>query len=271
MQLFQDEEPTKAQLKQAERRERYASLAAERLRAARGSQYSLMPFDELARLATNWYDACTDAMLRGNYGPVEDLVRAQGQQAAEQGFTLDDVFILLRQCRQVAIEKDGWHEDEFGEVDAAINQALDGLRHQVKWDISVGLDYLGREAQRPAEAVAARGGSAAEEAAQRERRVHTRTKLQMPIRINAVLPEGVLEEVTNTENVAKRGLYFFSAKPYYKGLKLQVMYPYWTTPGAINHAYPAEVVRVDARPDGTRGVAIRFTVGLGRGSYRLDL
>ena len=54
-----------------------------------------------------------------------------------------------------------------------------------------------------------------------------------------------------------------SDKPYFKGAHLQVMYPYWSTPGAINHEYPAEVVRLDAREGKARGVAVQFKVSLG--------
>lgn len=273
MQLFQDEEPTKAQLRQAERRDRYATLAAEQLRAARDSQFSLLPFDELARLATNWYSGCTEAMLRGNYGPVEDLVRAQARAAAEQGFTLEDLLILLRQCRTVAIEKDGWNDDQFAEVDSAIDQALTSLCGQVSWEIPEGLSYVTGEhtaSRRAAEEAVAAVRAMEVPAEPRERRTHIRNRLRLPIRVTGRLPEGELEEVTQTENVAKGGIYFHSRKSYYKGLELEVTYPYWTTPGAINHSYRAEVVRVDARPDESKGVALKFKVGLGRGSWQIE-
>jgi len=127
----------------------------------------------------------------------------------------------------------------------------------VAWSIPAGLNYLtGRSLAEPSVA------AAAEEAG--DRRVHTRNKLRLPIRVKTYLPVGALDEITRTENVARSGLYFVSKNPYRKDVRVHVMYPYWDTPNAINPEYAAEVVRLDDRPDEYMGVALRFLTSLGR-------
>lgn len=249
-------ETTKAQARHNERRERYAARAGERLRAASDCRFSLLPYEELVRIATTWYEACAEAMLRSNYAPTDSLVRAQARVAADEGFEANDLFQLLRLCRQVAIETDGWKADQFADVDAIIDDALAALRHQLPWKLPEGVSYLS-------------GVSAGEEEEKKsdeprgERRVHIRNKLRMPIRVRGMAESSPLDEFTHTENVAKGGLYFLSKKPYTKGSRLRVTYPYWSQPGAINHEYPAQVVRVDGRDDNRKGVAIKFLVSLG--------
>jgi hypothetical protein len=267
MDLLPEAETTKAKSRQDERRQVYAAAAGERLRGAENCQFSLLPYEELVRVASTWYDAAAEAMLRGNYSAIDDLIRAQTRVAAEQGFELDDLLELLRLCRRVAIEKDGWNEDQFTDVDAVIDDALAALRGQVAWEIPAGLNYVTGQTAADREQ-AKRDREAAEAAAQAaqprgERRVHGRNKLRMPIRIRGVLGEGPVDEVTRTENVAKGGVYFLSDKPYFKGAALQVVYPYWTTPGAVNKEYPAEVVRLDEKEGKPRGIAVRFKVSLG--------
>ena len=260
-------ETTKAQSRQQERLQRYAAAAGEALRAAGECQFSLLPYEELVRVGGAWYEACAGGMLRGNYGPVDDWVRAQAQVAAEQGFELNDLLQLLRLCRQTAIEKDGWNEDQFADVDAIIDEALAALRQKVSWDIPPGLNYLTgltladrEQTQREQEARAAAVLAAQPRG---ERRTHGRNKLRLPIRVRGVLGSGQVEEITRTENVARGGVYFLSTNPYFKGANLQVVYPYWTTPGAMNREYPAEVVRLDERDEKTKGVAVKFKVSLG--------
>jgi len=267
MDLLPEAETTKAQARQDERRQRYAAVAGEQLRAAADCQFSLLPYEELVRVASTWYAASAEAMLRGNFASIDDLIRAQARVAAEQGFELEDLLELLRVCRRVAIEKEGWNEDQFSELDAVIDDALAALRSQVAWDIPAGLNYVtgetaaDRERAHEEQQAAAAAAKAAEPRG--ERRIHSRNKLKMPIRVRGGLSSGPVDEVTRTENVAKGGVYFLSEHAYFKGVRLQVMYPYWSTPGAINHEYPAEVVRVDERSGKTKGVAVKFLVSLG--------
>jgi len=248
-----------AETRPNDRRERYVTRAAERFCLANGSRYSLLPYQELARLAGLWYDACAEATLRGNYAPLADWVRNQAQAAADQGFELADLLQFLRVCRQVAIEKEGWNEDLFAELDAIIDEAFANLRHLLPWNIPEGLNYLTGKG---------RVDHAWEEYAasiikpRRDRRAYCRNKLRFPIRVRGRLRTGSVDEFVYTENVARGGLYFLSNRPYFKGAKVGVIYPYWDTYGAINREYPAEVVRIDDHST-AKGVAIKFLVNLG--------
>ncbi|MBI2956609.1 MAG: PilZ domain-containing protein [Acidobacteria bacterium] len=266
---YVEDEPGQPRLRDAWRRDRYAGVAGERLRARRECQFSLLPYHELMKTAAHWYEACTDAMLRGNYTGLDNWMREQARVAAEQGFELADLLELLRQCRQVAIEQEGWHEEQFSEVDAVIDDCLGALRTQVRWEIPAGLNYLtgkSRAAAPAAGSTTAAGAPAAAEAAPAtsERRGHGRSPLRMPIRVRGEAPGVTIDEFNKTENVARGGICFLSRYPYFKGLKLVVTYPHSSAPGAINQDYPAEVVRVDEREGGRVGVAVKFLVSLGK-------
>lgn len=256
---------TQAQERQDERRQRYAAAAGERLRAASDCQFSLLPYEELVRTAAGWYDACAEGMVRGNYAPLEDWVRDHARVAADQGFELNDLLELLRLLRQVAIEKEGWNEDAFADTDAIVDEALAALRGQVAWEIPEGLNYLTGKTKADREREQRERVAAAEAAKEPtgERRAHRRNMLHMPIRVRGALASGPVDEITRTENVARGGVYFLSEAPYFKGAQLQVMYPYWDTPGAINQEYPAEVVRIDDR-GAMKGIAVKFLVSLGK-------
>ncbi|MFQ5818111.1 MAG: PilZ domain-containing protein [Terriglobia bacterium] len=259
---FDDDTPADAGVRHRRRRQKFATLTAERLRAAVDCQFSLLPYHELARVAANWYEACAQAMLRGNYSPIDELIREQVRVAADQGFELDDLLQLLRFCRQTAIEVEGWNEDQFTNVDAVIDEALVALRPQLPWEIPAGLNYLTGKAHAAEAEVEAPVPVVPRP--HTERRSHARNRLHFFIRIRGTLSTGEIDEVARTENVARGGLYFLSRNPYIPGANLTVTYPYWQEPGAINKKYPAKVVRVDSRTDQYRGVAVQFLVSLGR-------
>lgn len=249
------EDSTRPAVKEGWRRDRYAAAAAERVREAKECQFSFLPYDELARIASFWYDASSEAMLRGNYSGLDKWIRSQVQMASEQGFELPSLLHLLRICRQVAIDKEGWHSEQLHEVDSVINECLAALRSQVSWQIPEGLDYLtGKGKVEEVKKEEERG----------ERRVHNRSRLKMPIRVSGYHLGESLDEYNHTTNVARGGLYFVSTQNYAKGIRLLVTYPYSREPGAINVDYPAEVVRVDALPDYKKGVAVKFMVSLGK-------
>ena len=251
---------TDAESRHRQRREAFASVTGTRLRAVTDCQFALLPYEELARVAANWYEACAQAMVRGNYGPMDELVRQQARVAADQGFALDDVLQLLRHCRRAAIEVERWSEEEFADVDALIDQALRCLAGQVPWDIPEELSYLtGKGRSAPTQPILPG-------LRQRhpERRSFQRNRLRLPIRVRASFRTGPVEETTHTLNVARGGLYFLSGHPYVAGLRLLVTYPYWQDPDAINREYPARVVRVESQADGRCGVAVQFLVSLER-------
>lgn len=254
---FFDDETTDAAARGKARREHYAEVAAERLHGASDCQFCLLPYQELARAAAIWYGAASEAMMRANYGPLDEMIRDQVRVAAEQGFELDDILQLLRILRETAIKEEGWNPDQLAELDDVIDEALQALRGQVSWTIPVGLKYLTGESREQRELAAVQKEPS-------ERRKTTRNHLRLPIRVKTYLPIGAVDEITRTENVARGGLYFLSKNAYYKDVRLHIMYPYWDSPGAINTEYPAEVVRIDDEGSDIRGIAVRFLVDLGR-------
>jgi hypothetical protein len=73
-----------------------------------------------------------------------------------------------------------------------------------------------------------------------------------------------IDEVTDSQNVSRSGLYFATNNSSYKmHMPLKVTYPYWTQPGAINREYCAKIVRLDRRTGGSFGIAVEFTESLG--------
>ncbi len=261
-----EKDDDQALLRLREHRTRYAAAAGDRLHGDLDCQYSLLPFQELERTAGVWYEAAHEALMRANYGPLDALIREQVQIGSEQGFELHDMLLLLRILRQVAIEEEDWNPDMLVEMDAVVDEAISSLRGKVAWNIPRGLNYLTGESEEDRERVrlaaeAARG--------RQDRRNFSRNKLHMPIRVNAFLPGGPVDEITRTENVARGGIYFFSGEAYYKGAHVRVNYPYWDNPGAINPEYVAEVVRVEERVKAEQdksynGVALHFLGDLGK-------
>ncbi|MGH9862030.1 MAG: PilZ domain-containing protein [Candidatus Acidiferrales bacterium] len=250
-----EEESDESRSRQTGRRERYAGIAAERLQATMDCQFSLLPYQELARTAGAWFDAVTESLLRANYGPLDEMIRAQVRVAADQGFELDDILQLLRLFRAVAIKEEGWNEEQFGELDVVIDEALQALRGQVAWSIPEGLNYL------TGESLADRELTSVGEQKDSERRRNARNKLRLPIRVKTYLPVGAVDEITRTENVARGGIYFVSKNPFYKDVRVHVQYPFWEATDAINPEYQAEVVRIDDRGE-YKGIALRFLTDL---------
>jgi hypothetical protein len=67
------------------------------------------------------------------------------------------------------------------------------------------------------------------------------------------------DEILGTENSSRLGCYFVSTNPAYKKfLRLFIVLPYSSAPGAINREYVGEVVRIDELPNGRRGIAVKF-------------
>jgi hypothetical protein len=260
--LIEDNDQSKKAAQQAQRRQYYAASAAERLQLSTETQFCLLPFEELARTAGLWFDAAHEALMRANYGPLDAFIRQEIEIAARQGFELEDMIMLLCLLRQNAIEAEGWNQDMLVEMDDVINEAFAGLSGQVSWEIPPGLNYLTGETAADAEHARAAAEAAKEG---KEKRIHARNKLHLPIRVRAFLPKGAVEEFTRTENVARGGIYFLSELPYHHGVRAHVSYPYWEAPGAINPQYEAEVVRVDETDkEGYKGIAMRFLETLGR-------
>jgi len=88
------------------------------------------------------------------------------------------------------------------------------------------------------------------------------------VRVRPSEPRGSdFDEVVETLNVCRTGIYFASSRACYKkDLRLFVTYPYDTGPGAINQEYIGCVVRIDDLPDGRRGIAVHLQMKLNLGA-----
>jgi hypothetical protein len=259
---FEEQEATGAQVLQRERGERFAPQAADRIRAAEKCLFSLLPHEELSRMAGEWYDACSQAMLRGNYSPIDTWVRTQSTLAATQGFAPADLLQLLGICRQSAIEVEYWNEDIFSAVDDVTQEVFRSIRSKLPWSTPDDMDY-----HLDAPVVVEQGALIAEEVKDEsrtgDRRRFTRNRLQFPIRV--IGPgSGHAEEIARTQSISRGGLYFVSSQGYPKDHVMKINFPYWTAPGGINLEYAVKVVRLDRRPDGTWGVGVDFLESLGR-------
>lgn len=271
---------TEAGQSQQQRCAAFGAMAAKNIRAARNCQFALLPYEELARLASGWYDASAQAMLSANCVPISAWTQAQAQLAAKQNFKLDDVLELLRICRSAAIQGEKWSEDVFSIVDDAINDALQSIGSRVSWTLPRSLNYVsGVDTQyeakvpprfEPRHAPGAPAIKPAEEVSEpwsgnwsNDRRDFGRNCLKLAIRVRTATALAI-DELTYSENVSRSGLYFRTRNSSYKlRMSVKVTYPYWSEPGAINREYRAKVVRLDPMTDGSFGVAVEFTETLG--------
>jgi hypothetical protein len=248
-----------AQYKQEQRCRSFATQAADRIRADGRCLFSMLPSDELARLAAGWYEACAQAMQRGNYAPIDKWIRSQSAIAAAEGFTQDDVLHLLRLCQSTAFETEHWNENVFSQVAQVIKEAVWDTSG---WQAPSEVDYV---AEPPDGSDPSLIDSNAGEHAS-ERRTFVRNSVQVPIRIRSIGGPWQGDEVTATRSISRGGLYFFTQRNYFLDQTVVVTYPYRTHPGAITRDYSGKVVRIDRLYDRNWGVAIHFLESLGQSS-----
>ena len=213
----------------------------------------------LQRLASVWYEACEQALLRGHFDMIEQAVRKMAEEMRSGGVHLADFLELLRLLRSTAV-KMKWDPNQLDEVDSVIDMLLPHLGNVPEdWRVPVGYSYLHGTVQEtplgpppepaPGPATGARG----------EKRERTRTKLEFIVRLSPTEPGWGDPEVTRTANIARTGIYVYSTRPYTPGQRLFVACPYSDAPGAINRDYLSQVVRIDITPGQPRkGVAIKF-------------
>ena len=249
--LFEESEITGSQLLQEKRCQSFASMTANRIQAVEGCLFSFLPREELARLAAGWYEACSQAMLRGNFAAIEQWVRCQSTRASAEGFALKDVVELLRICRRSAIETEQWNEDIFPQVEEVVEEVLNAT---TDWSERAEHNLVALE---PGDSVASVLHLESDEASG-ERRHFGRNHLQFPIRVRTTIGQWRAEEITVTKNISRGGLYFETEGYYQAEQTLKVTYPYWKDPGAINPEYSAKVLRIDRLSDKTWGVAVHF-------------
>ena len=260
----QVEEVTDAQLLQKVRGKKFAYQAAERIRETENCLFSLLPHAELSRLAEEWYEACAQAMLRGNYAPIDMWIRSQSRLAATQGFAPEDLLELLHACRRSAIEIESWSEDIISVVDEVMEEVLltpmlGNIPGKIAVDPETTTDATGEVDVSVPVPDAEKWTS--------DRRRFTRNRLRFPIRITRCGPTGLTEEFTFTKSVSRGGLYFLARGKYETGQPVRVTFPYWNVHDRIDSEYPAKVIRLDEQLDKTSGVGIDFVESLGRKVY----
>jgi hypothetical protein len=252
--------------------ERFSSHAAEKIHTAESCRFSLVPHEELNRQAAGWYEACAEAMLCGNYAPIDQWVQDQSRFAADKQFQPEDLVEFLRLCRSSAFEVEGWTPDVFSPVDEIIHEALTTIRAKVLRETPGALNHQTRSTDQLEEATSKRNIGA--EGQSVERRDCGRSHLQLPIRVRATGEHERQGTVTQTQNISRTGLLFFTSERYQVGDIVLVTFPYWGEFGGINREYRAKILRIDSLPDNGLAVAIRFLDGLDlkakqeRNSYR---
>ncbi len=94
----------------------------------------------------------------------------------------------------------------------------------------------------------------------KDRRKRCRAKIVGRVHIRGgVGTLDLFEDVGKTVNVTRDGLLLTTSRGgYWVGQILDVMFPYWTTPTAINVARRAKVVRNILMPDSHYAVAVQF-------------
>jgi len=262
--LFQSEEVSGAKVRERERQERFAPKAAERIRAAENCLFSVLPFKELARMAGEWYGACSEAMLRGNYSLIDTWVRQQLERAVNHGFAPEDLLKLLLICRHTAMEVDSWDKDIFCVVDEAIYEMLVLLNVKVPAPVpekpKKEIEAPKAEIEKPVEVPIEEPVDKPPERTG-ERRKYSRNRLHLPIRITRS-ERGHAYDVTQTTSVSRGGLYFVTEREYRRDEPLKINFPYWDDPGAIQVEYPAKIIRIRRLPEGGLwGVGIEFEKG----------
>lgn len=90
-----------------------------------------------------------------------------------------------------------------------------------------------------------------------DRRHIRRVKLRQPIKVRPANPkDGEFEDITQTENASKRGIYFLTqVRRYFVGMRVYVTLPY-SNPKARD--YFGQVIRVDKTESETQGVAVQL-------------
>ena len=244
---------------------RYSVEAGRQLREEEDCRYSFLPYQALVLISSAWFEACEEGMLRGNYGPIEDWLRATASIAASQGYELEDMLRMMRICRRVAIEKEGWVPAQLEALDEVIDETLQLINSEVSWDIPEGLKYLqvGKPDEEVEEIV-----EPEPKVGHGERRLHKRAYLKLPVRVRGWITDLVVE-VTTTDNVARGGLCFETLKDYPLGQTVRIIYPYREDSTEVDQEMPAKIVRIDKR-DYVNLVAVKFLVDLSTGKPTVE-
>ena len=98
-----------------------------------------------------------------------------------------------------------------------------------------------------------------------ERRGSRRCKINQLMRIRPSDPEkDHFEDLRGSTSVSRSGVAFQTSEVSYEiGMRLFVTMPYSRDPAAINREYLAEVVRLEALPNGLNSVGIKLLMEMG--------
>jgi hypothetical protein len=93
-----------------------------------------------------------------------------------------------------------------------------------------------------------------------ELRRSRRAKIAKPLRVRPSEPRDEhFEDLPISVNASKEGIYFHTRRAnYYKGMRVFVTFPFTSVHDPMNCEYVAEVVRVEALPNGKFGVALHL-------------
>ena len=97
--------------------------------------------------------------------------------------------------------------------------------------------------------------------AKRDARRRERIKTNLPVEIRPFDSRFIdIRDVGEVIDFTRDGLYFSTCMPhYFGGMRLIVTFPYGEKVAA-HKRFLGEVVRLEERPDGTRGIAVRFLI-----------
>jgi hypothetical protein len=96
---------------------------------------------------------------------------------------------------------------------------------------------------------------------QKNGRRRERLKLRLPLQVRPFDARFIdIEDIGEVRDFTRDGLYFITCMPHYLlGMRLIVTFPFGEKASA-HHRFLGSVVRLEDRPDGTRGIAVRFLV-----------
>jgi hypothetical protein len=104
---------------------------------------------------------------------------------------------------------------------------------------------------------------------QSERRSTRRCKITQLMRIRPSDPEKEhFEDLRGTMSVSRTGVYYQTSEAGYElGMRLFVTMPYSQGAASMSHEYLAEVVRVEAMPNGMTGIGFKILMEMGTLSH----
>jgi len=92
---------------------------------------------------------------------------------------------------------------------------------------------------------------------QHEQRTRARIRMELPVRVRQIGPPFDSTETTTSLDVSRNGVLFRTRQPYAMNSTVWVTMPYHEGSGH-NLEFPASVVRMDKRDDGSTEIAVQF-------------